>query len=331
MSSAAVAPAAPPDATVHGAAPVASVNSSQVNSSQVTGGGKTGPRFVVVLVSVVLLLQVASLATIGVTLHESERRSDEIAALASKVDETARSRSDEIAALASKVEIAALSSKVDETARSVEAQIRLDLPAVGPISSVRPSNKSRPHVIMAMDIDYPPYAYTREPPFNDTHALDEVVGVGADMIKALGEHCGFDVTITQAHWSDCWDAGEIGAGLREGWYHGCMTFTHAAGMRNRFLDFTGSWAEPNKPAGLITRLDRNGVPHIKGKDDLAGRTIVDVRPHPHPHPHPTLDPDSDPRPTFTLRRIVVRLLSSSPPPRRTRLPAGRRRRTRSTL
>jgi len=314
MSSATVAPAAPPDATVHGAAPVAPVNSFQVN----TGGGKTGPRFVVVLVSVVLLLQVASLATIGVTLHESERRSDEIAALASKVDETVRSRSDEIAAL---------SSKVDETARSisadVEAQIRLDLPVVGPISSVRPSNKSRPHVIMAMDIDYPPYAYTRDthpgPPFNDTHALDEVVGVGADMIKALGEHCGFDVTITQAHWSDCWDAGEIGAGLREGWYHGCMTFTHAAGMRNRFLDFTGSWAEPNKPAGLITRLDRNGVPHIKGKDDLAGRTIVDVRPHPHPHP------------TFTLRRIVVRLLSSSPPPRRTRLPAGRRRRTRSTL
>ena len=296
--------AAPPDATVNGAAPVppaappvAPVNSSQVN----TGGGKTGPRFVVVLVSVVLLLQVASLATIGVTLHESERRSDEIAALASKVDETARSRSDEIAALVSKVEIAALSSKVDETARSisadVEAQIRLDLPAVGPISSVRPSNKSRPHVIMAMDIDYPPYAYTREthpgPPFNDTHALDEVVGVGADMIKALGEHCGFDVTITQAHWSDCWDAGEIGAGLREGWYHGCMTFTHAAGMRNRFLDFTGSWAVPNKPAGLITRLV-NGVPHINGQDDLAGRTIVDVRPP--THPHPSLYTDSDPIP-----------------------------------
>ena len=275
-----------PDATVHGAQPDAPVNSYQV---------KTRPRFVVVLVSVVLLLQVASLATIGVTLHESERRSDEIAALASKVDETARSRSDEIAALASKVEIAALSSKVDETARSisadVEAQIRLDRPTVGPISSVRPSNKSRPHVIMAMDIDYPPYAYTREthpgPPFSDTHALDEVVGVGADMIKALGEHCGFDVTITQAHWSDCWGAGEIGAGLREGWYHGCMTFTHAAGVRNRYLDFTESWAEPNKPAGLITRLDSNRVPHIKGKDDLAGRTIVDVRPHPHPHPHPT--------------------------------------------
>ena len=270
---------APADAP---AADTTQVNTTQVNTTQV----KTGPRFVVVLVSVVLLLQVASLATIGVTLHESERRSDEIAALASKV------------------EIAALSSKVDETARSisadVEAQIRLDRPTVGPISSVRPSNKSRPHVIMAMDIDYPPYAYTREthpgPPFSDTHALDEVVGVGADMIKALGEHCGFDVTITQAHWSDCWAAGEIGAGLREGWYHGCMTFTHAAGMRNRYLDFTESWAEPNKPAGLITRLDSNGVPHIKGKDDLAGLTIVDVRPHPHTHTH-THTPHSTPIPT----------------------------------
>ena len=256
---------------------------------------KRAPRFKEVLVGVVLLLQIASLATIGVTLHESERRSDEIAALSSKVDETSLSTLRESARRSD--EIAALSSKVDETARSisadVEAQIRLDLPAVGPISSVKPSNKSRPHLIMAMDIDYPPYAYTRQPPYKNKHALDEVVGVGADMITALGEHCGFDVTITQAHWSDCWDAGEIGAGLREGWYHGCMTFTHAAGMRNRFLDFTGSWAVPNKPAGLITRLV-NGVPHINGQDDLAGRTIVDVRPP--THPHPSLYTDSDPIP-----------------------------------
>jgi hypothetical protein len=60
---------------------------------------------------------------------------------------------------------------------NVDAQIRLDLPTVGPISSVKPSNKSRPHVIMAMDIDYPPYAYIRKPPYENSHALDEVVGV----------------------------------------------------------------------------------------------------------------------------------------------------------
>lgn len=147
---------------------------------------------------------------------------------------------------------------------------------VGPISSVKPNTDGRPRIIMAMDIDYPPYAYIRKPPFNSTYELDEVVGVGADMIKALGEHCNFDVTITQGKWDHCWETFHIGKGLREGWYHGCMTFTHAAGVRNRFLDFTGSWAIKNKPAGLITRLDRNGVPHINGKDDLAGRTIVDV-------------------------------------------------------
>ena len=154
---------------------------------------------------------------------------------------------------------------------------------VGPISSVKPNTDGRPRLIMAVDINYPPYAYTRTPPypdeFNGTRAnypLDEVVGVGVDMIKALGKHCGFDVTITQAKWSECWDTFHIGEGLREGWYHGCMTFTHAAGERNRFLDFSQAWAEKNKPAGLITRLDANGVPHIHGTNTLENLTIVDV-------------------------------------------------------
>ena len=254
-----------------------------------------------VLVSVVLILQLASLATMGVTLHESELRSDEIAALSAKVEKTA------------------LTISAD-----VDAQIRLDLPTVGPISSVKPSNKSRPHVIMAMDIDYPPYAYTRKPPYENRQALDEVVGVGADMIKALGEHCDFDVTITQAHWNDCWGAAEIGAGLREGWYHGCMTFTHAAGMRNRFLDFTHSWATPNKPAGLITRLV-NGVPHINGQDDLAGRTIVDVRPPTRTYHSPRARPARPPRSErplpaarcrrdpLTLKRVSLSVCSSAAP------------------
>ena len=160
-----VAPAAP-DASVNGAASVAPAGSTggaapvapaalpvaPVNSSQVLDtGSKTGPRFVVVLVSVVLILQLASLATMGVTLHESELRSDEIAALSAKVDETTRTI-------------------------STPSLLHPDSP-VGPISSVKPSNKSRPHVIMAMDIDYPPYAYIRKPPYENSHALDEVVGV----------------------------------------------------------------------------------------------------------------------------------------------------------
>merc|ERR1719456_1636575 len=55
-----------------------------------------------------------------------------------------------------------------------------------------------------------------------------------------------------------------------------MTYTHAAGVRNRYLHFTNSWAIPNKPSGLIAKLE-NGVPvGIDGNSDLSGKTIVDV-------------------------------------------------------
>jgi len=63
----------------------------------------------------------------------------------------------------------------------------------------------------------PPYAYISEPPYGSKSEVDEVVGVGADMIKAMGKMCGFDVTVIQAHWGDCWGAGEIGQGLLQGW------------------------------------------------------------------------------------------------------------------
>lgn len=148
-------------------------------------------------------------------------------------------------------------------------------PAEPLLQGVMPSVNGRPKFIMGVDIDYPPYAYTKEPPFDSNTDLDSPIGVGVDMIKAMGEHCGFDVEVIQAHWSDCWGAGEIGRGLLEGWYHGCMTYTHAAGTRNRYLEFSNSWAKLNKPSGLITKLV-GGVPHIKGSDTLAGKTIVDV-------------------------------------------------------
>jgi len=147
-------------------------------------------------------------------------------------------------------------------------------PKEGPMNSVMPGMK-RPKLIMGMDVDYPPYAYTKKPPYGSSVDLDEVVGVGADMIKAMGTHCGFDVAILQAHWSDCWTNGEIGKGLLQGWYHGCMTYTHAAGARNRYLEFTNAWAIPNKPSGLITKLTA-GVPKIDGNNLLSGKTISDV-------------------------------------------------------
>jgi len=147
-------------------------------------------------------------------------------------------------------------------------------PKEGPMPSVMPG-VTRPKLIMGMDVDYPPYAYLKKEPYGSSKDLDEVVGVGADMVKAMGKHCGFDVHILQAHWADCWGKGEIGKGLLQGWYHGCMTYTHAAGVRNRYMEFTNSWAVPNKPSGLIVKLT-GGVPSFDGNHNLNGKTIVDV-------------------------------------------------------
>lgn len=147
-------------------------------------------------------------------------------------------------------------------------------PLEGQIPAVMPGME-RPKLIMGVDVDYPPYALLKQPPFDKRTDLDNVVGVGADMITAMGKHCGFDVAIMQVKWADCWGKNEIGPGLREGWYHGCMTYTHATGVRNRYVEFTNSWAKPNKPSGLIVKLV-DGRPLFNGFDSLHGRTIVDV-------------------------------------------------------
>jgi len=150
------------------------------------------------------------------------------------------------------------------------------VPMEGPMSSVMPGTV-KPKLILGMDVDYPPYAYLKKEPYGSSQDLDEVIGVGADMVKGMAALCGFDVHIVQAHWSDCWSAGEIGKGLLQGWYHGCMTYTHAAGVRNRYMEFTNSWAIPNKPSGLIVKLDADGKQvGFDGGSDLNGKTIVDV-------------------------------------------------------
>merc|ERR1719230_1800875 len=87
-------------------------------------------------------------------------------------------------------------------------------PKEGLMPAVLPGVK-RPKFIMGMDVDYPPYTYLKQAPYNRRTDLDNVVGVGADMIKGMGKYCGFYVAVMQVHWSDCWNKGEIGAGLRE--------------------------------------------------------------------------------------------------------------------
>jgi hypothetical protein len=104
----------------------------------------------------------------------------------------------------------------------------------------------------------------------------DVAGLGHDMIQAMGELCGFDVTVVQTNWGQCWDQGRIGSSLLNGVYNGCMTYTHTVGMRNRFVEFSDAILQQNKPAGLITRLDGNGNPVISGNNNLEGVNVVDV-------------------------------------------------------
>jgi hypothetical protein len=95
--------------------------------------------------------------------------------------------------------------------------------------------------------------------------------------------CGLDITFVQTNWANCWDANGykegspgIGKGLLDGWFNGCSTYTHAQGVRNRFMEFTNSILDANKPAGLLTMLKPDGTPLVDGLSNLAGKKVVDV-------------------------------------------------------
>mmetsp|Transcript_9222 Transcript_9222/g.16612 ORF Transcript_9222/g.16612 Transcript_9222/m.16612 type:complete len:387 (+) Transcript_9222:68-1228(+) len=139
-----------------------------------------------------------------------------------------------------------------------------------PLAGISPGTE-RPKLIFAQDIDWPPYAYLGVPPESDY----QVAGFGHDMALAMGESCGWDVTVVQADWEECWNAGRIGPSLLNGVYHACMTYTHTAGERNRFLEFSHAILMENKPGGILTRLV-DGVPVVDGSSDLSGKTVVDV-------------------------------------------------------
>ena len=56
-----------------------------------------------------------------------------------------------------------------------------------------------------------------------------------------------------------------------------MTYTHTAGQRNRFVDFSNGILKMNKPAGLIVRMNQtSGEPEIDGTSNLKGKKVVDV-------------------------------------------------------
>lgn len=60
------------------------------------------------------------------------------------------------------------------------------------------------------------------------------------MAKVDDPVCDFEVVVVQTDWANCWDAGKIGRALMDGHFHACMTYTHTAGLRNRFVEFSNS-------------------------------------------------------------------------------------------
>ena len=84
------------------------------------------------------------------------------------------------------------------------------------------------------------------------------------------------VTTVQTQWSKCWGSNVIGEGLATGEFHGCMTYTHTTGQRNRFVEFSDGILQMNKPAGILTRLN-NGVPVVSPTTvDFTGIKLGDV-------------------------------------------------------
>jgi hypothetical protein len=141
---------------------------------------------------------------------------------------------------------------------------------IPPLKGIAPG-RDRPKVILAQDVNYPPYAQLG--PVSEDSPLS---GFGADFARALPEVCDLDVALVQTQWLRCWNDDRIGEGLATGEYHGCMTYTQTAGVRNRYLEFSKAILNDNKSAGILTRLYEDGTPVINGLSKLNGIKVVDV-------------------------------------------------------
>lgn len=130
------------------------------------------------------------------------------------------------------------------------------------------SGRTRPHLVIAADVTYPPFAYF------DPDAPHQVSGIGPDILRGMSNHCKIDIDVVQTEWSACQKDGTSGVGMMNGWFHACTTYTHSVGIRNRFFEFSESFTLHNRPAGLLVRA-HVGVPELSPWDTLAGRVVVD--------------------------------------------------------
>ena len=81
----------------------------------------------------------------------------------------------------------------------------------------------------------------------------ELSGMVIDVIEGMNAMCGLEIVTVQTDWDKCWTTNEIGDGLLNGYYHGCMAYTHTKGVRNRYLEFSHPITQ-NGAAGILTRL-----------------------------------------------------------------------------
>ena len=125
-------------------------------------------------------------------------------------------------------------------------------------------------IILAQDIDYPPYAYQNV-------ANGTLMGIAHDIAVGMSAMCDdLEIEVVETRWSDCWTPEGLGELLENGTIDACMTYTHTRGLRPQFADFSYGILAVNKAAGLLTLLDENGQPKVTGHDDLSGKKIVDV-------------------------------------------------------
>lgn len=129
------------------------------------------------------------------------------------------------------------------------------------------------YITLGQDVDFPPYAFQTPD--------GELTGFGIDMANGMNNLCPkLQIKVVETAWDDCWTAndngdGTLGEAVANGTLDGCMTYTHTRGDRDELAEFSDAILKPTA-AGLLTLLDSEGNPIVDGKDDLKGRTILDV-------------------------------------------------------
>lgn len=130
---------------------------------------------------------------------------------------------------------------------------------------------SHPLVAHGLTSPFAPWQYSAQ------DAEGGLAGFGHDIAQGLPEVCPhLEVTVVETKWANCWTSEGSGQGLDNAHYHGCLTYTHTSGQRNRFMEFSNAILSANKPAGILTRLNAEGKPVVSPTSDLNGVKIVDV-------------------------------------------------------